>query len=332
MNIENPSPSSLPVFEKLAQKEAILNELKGALFEFLLARELAQKLAVEEAFYQTLAPADQAQLEAYQRYLFTADPELYQELPKLAQKGVEKLVGELPLGSRPKIYLTGRQRAYDSLKLAESDLLLHWPCGKRLSLSVKLCKEKSFVNTKSGGAKSFLAKYFHHSQAPERQQIFNQHMDQRYYELRGELGLSEEELPPLPGDLAPELKEVLQAYYFDLIQEIYTHLRFFHQEDPALFLRDLAPLCGVTQEDLWQLICFHKQQGEKRYQLSSLELLKGEELAQKLGDFTWQAPKKNHASCALSFAHFDLQIRIKPMNKFATASYKINCSLRFRAL
>ena len=73
-------------------------------------------------------------------------------------------------------------------KLKEADLLVLTDERKEYLLSLKLCKTRAFVNTKSGGVRSFIGKYFSEFQeASKLQQKISQFVEQSFLEMSYQL-------------------------------------------------------------------------------------------------------------------------------------------------
>ena len=66
------------------QKEAILNECKGNLFEFLVAQGLASRSCVEDHFLLNLPLEFKTKLGSYEELMRTHEPKLLVKLPNLA--------------------------------------------------------------------------------------------------------------------------------------------------------------------------------------------------------------------------------------------------------
>jgi hypothetical protein len=72
-----------------------------------------------------------------------------------------------------------------------------------------------------------------------------------------------------------------------------------------------------------QVSCYHQQ-----HRLKSIEIKKFEDLFYPEIDVVIEPLKENMSSFDILIGKTTLQIRVKPMNKFTTASYKINCSIK----
>ena len=136
----------------------MINEIKGHLFEYLVGWSLARRYGVEKDFIRGFTGSLRSRLTSYQSFLQQNDEQLYRQLPLLSDSTVQGLLSYLP-SSIKHIRVIGKiaGASHDQTR-HEADILLEG--DEIIPVSLKLCKENSFVNTKSGGVKSFLAKYF----------------------------------------------------------------------------------------------------------------------------------------------------------------------------
>jgi hypothetical protein len=81
------------VLKGSGQNEALVNELKGNLFEYLVGSLLARGLNLEAKFVndfnQQNGGQSKSDLVGYQQWLIEADRNLYLKLPKLAQSAFQ---------------------------------------------------------------------------------------------------------------------------------------------------------------------------------------------------------------------------------------------------
>ncbi len=345
--------------EGSAQKEALLNELKGNIFEFLLASNLARHFQHEATFIQNFMALDEGKVHEdfnrYQSYLLDNDIELYLLLPGLAAKAKDYLLKETDFftGFLPmQTHLLGKWASSfnqgDALK--ESDLVFVDAHGNAKGLSLKLCKAQAFVNTKSAGVRSFIAKYF--SVFPESidlQNELNTYLDQSFGAMRDECyqwadlvfnsegetsrtqfdsQWKEQGLPVLPGELPDELKQILHQHYQRMIRRIYEALEYFWKTDREKFTLCLLPIVGLGTPEISQLTCFHKSSKESRYLLDHFEFFNQIHFDESLHDISWPSLKEGISSFELDLGVKTLQIRVKPMNTFIVSGLKINCSVK----
>ena len=207
-----------------------------------------------------------------------------------------------------------------------------------LPISLKLNKKGAYVNTKSGGVKSFFTQYFPQIK-PKIQQDFNHFIDLEFQRMAHELhdlhdldftgnfqswvskGLSE-----LPGELDPESRAILKAYYARIAGEIHRILQQALMDDKENFLKSLPHLLGLGREDMLQVIYYHHfpRNNHPDVKIHSLDELKKEIFKLRMINFGMIS------SVEFEIGKWSLQIRVKPMNKFTTTAIKINCSMKFR--
>lgn len=317
------------------KKEALFNEVKGSLFEFLVAKKLAVRSQKELEFVQSLDKNYLSVLSQQDRMVRQFYPEMLPFLEDVSTKTVNTLIDYLKeIPTAPK--LLGKF-VNSSLKdeLHEADLLIETQ-KESLPISLKLNKKNAFVNTKSGGIKSFFTQYF--SFLPNSyQEKFNQFVDQEFIRMAVELHeLNEMEFSgdfshwvkrdksELPGELNPEERGILKNYYSRIAKEVHRILTAAAAENKDLFNQGLCPLMGFGSKEIVQVVCFHdfKSMGESQvsvhpYSEVSEQLLKAEIL-----------PFHDIASVEVKIGHWTLQIRVKPMNKFTTTAIKMNCSVK----
>jgi len=133
------------------------------------------------------------------------------------------------------------------------------------------------------------------------------------------LGLSE-----LPGELNEEDRRILKSYYARLSNEMRVILEKAQLMNSELFSQSLLPLMGFGNQRLVQVVCYHDFHGEQK---NKIEIHQASELSVDFGLVRFK-PTLNTASVDILFGKIELQIRIKPMNKFTTTAIKINCSVK----
>ncbi len=336
-----------------SQSEALINEVKGNLFEYLVAFELAQNWKLSGQFVSHFSSLfggkAQNELRHYQDWLRENDPELFALLPGLAKKTAQKFLDSYDDLAVNEVLLTGKTGAVSGQNsLKECDILL----GLRdelkqqafIPISLKFCKQGAYVNTKSGGIRSFIEKYFSVFKNAETyqkelnlylEQSFNQ-MAQELYEwadltdshLMDKLGhfspeWSERGLPELPGELPKDAREKLYSHYYRVVGKLYEFLFELYQKDKILFKNCLTPLLGFSDPHMVQLTLFHKK-GEGRYEVGTIEL---EEWKEE-DELIFEGLKSGVSSFNFSLGKKTLQIRLKPMNKFTVSALKVNCSVK----
>ena len=319
--------------------DSFLNEYKGNLFEFLVAQKLAQAFKIEGQLLSDLLPVYKDQLIKYETELKKIDPELSRKLPVLAKKTFDSLREEIDF-TPVKIFLVGKIANSSNNDLESTDILLLNALNELKGISLKLSKDQSFVNTKSGGVRSFLQEYFKHEEVHHLQEELNLKMNVLYqsfaHELYSILDLGEfddfkryrdEGFSELPGSLEGEARVCLLKYYNDSIKVFYENLKQLQSSNPSLFHQGLLRLIGFSDQNLVQVLVSHDNHDFKKIQIYSLSDFQGNSFEfreQKVSDLTT-------SSLHLESNKITLQIRLKPMNVFTTASMKVNCSIKHKS-
>ncbi len=316
-------------------KEALFNEVKGSLFEYLVGKEIAVRDGDELTFQKSLDPNYLTVLAQQDRMVRQFYPEMtgfLGQVSKLTTDELEKYVGTKM--SRPKL-LGKFINSSLGATFKEADLSFETN-GKEKFVSLKLNKKNSYVNTKSGGIKSFFSHYFPFVSV-QIQEKFNRVVEMEFETLGRELhafhdlpyagnfsawvkkGFSE-----LPGELSAGERMILKAYYARIAREMHLILSALEKENPEEFRSNLAALMGFGQEEVIQAVCFHdmKSDGIPYLHIHELEV-HALSKAQLL-------PFDNISSVELDVGGDLLQIRVKPMNKFTTTAIKVNCSVKFK--
>lgn len=319
-------------------KEALLNEEKGNLFEFLVAKNLSRLHGVENNFFLDLNPSLKNNMTFYEESLQNNHPELIPKLIKLSDLTAKEIYKKINL-EVSNIFLVGKIAAnLDKEKWHEADIVIKTKNELLIPLSVKLTKDNSYMNTKSAGAKSFISKYFQHFKHAEKfQEILNKEIDQAFFqmahrlyqldslEFKGKFDETwKEKWSELPGELPPEFREVIFVNYTRVAAAIHQQLVEMLTQDSATFINSLAPLCGMGDSEIIQVSCYHQD-----HQLKTIEIKKIEDFFLPGMNVKIEELKSNMSAFDIYFGNIILQIRVKPMNKFTTPSYKINCSIKF---
>jgi len=330
-----------------SQKEAAINEFKGNLFEFLVASWLSRDFGREAQFLQTFGGPLRSQLVGYEKYLREYDPELVRRLPILAQETAKRTFPYLSQ-DMSQIFVVGKCPQFSNReKLKEADLLAISSEGKEYLLSLKLSKARAFVNTKSGGVRSFIGKYFSEfSGASKWQQKISQSVEQSFtqmsYQLYERAGLTfegkfgdeweEAGKSTLPGQLSKEDLVFVQEHYHRVIQDFYNAFVDFFKKDKEKFKKALYPLLGMGLENIIQITCYHTEKGSKaekeRYQLKEIDIVTNKKLSDELESIHIEKLKRGLSSFEVKLKTFILQIRVKPMNIFTVPAMKVNCSVK----
>lgn len=317
------------------KKEALFNEVKGSLFEYLVASSLAKDSGEELAFQKSLDANYLTVLSQQDRLVRQYYPEMQTFLRDCADVTVVALKSHLA-SDLTKVQLTGKLSNSPLARTwAEADFIVE-SNGESHPVSLKLNKKNSFVNTKSGGVKSFFTTYFPF--APKSlQEEFNQKVDFEFEAMANELhalmdlpfegdfknwvkaGYSE-----LPGEIGADGRKILKAYYARLAGEMNRIFeKIMGKRDH--FKDSLAQLMGFGNREIIQLVCFHdfKGSGSPRSEVHLYDDLEKRLEGLKL------VPFSETASVEWELGDWKLQIRIKPMNKFTTTAIKVNCSVKF---
>ena len=203
------------------------------------------------------------------------------------------------------------------------------------------------MNTKSGGVKSFLRKYFEDfNEALFWQEKLSFCVDQSFnqmaYQLYEKEGLNfegtfdeqweETGLSTLPGQLPKDYLPMVLEHYHRVITCLYQAFEFFFKADREKFKKCLFPLLGIGHHDIIQVTCFHGESTElkvkKKYQLKGIHVMTGETLRQELKTLKINGLKKGLSSFEIGLESLTLQIRVKPMNIFTVPAMKVNCSVK----
>ncbi len=316
-------------------KESLFNEVKGSLFEFLVGKNLAVINGEEKEYLEGIDRNYLNVLSQQDRMVRQFYPEMSSFLIKCARDTVISIKNGLKEDPRKPRLMGKLVNTLDKQDWHEADLIVETSSGPR-PVSLKLNKKGAFVNTKSGGIKSFLSQYF--SFLPSNHQTsFNQLVDMEFeimsrelHELAGieydgnykswvQAGLSE-----LPGEVSAPMREALKAYYARLALALHGHLSAALELDAEKFRESLFPLAGFSSRDILQVVCFH----DFKNQDGATEIFLHD--AKEITDEVEIIPFHQTASAEVKVGLWTLQIRIKPMNKFTTTAIKINCSVKVK--
>lgn len=319
------------------KKEALFNEVKGSLFEYLVGRRLASLGGDELSFIEKLDKNYLNVLSQQDRMIRQFYPGMLPFLNDATRVSVDELIKFLKETPRNPQLMGKFINSSLAPELHETDLLLETSKGS-LPLSLKLNKKNAFVNTKSGGIKSFFNQYFSFLNSSI-QEEFNRKVDQEFtrmsYELYAlndleyngdfsqwvKMGKSE-----LPGELNGNERAVLKSFYARIAFEMHEILSKGLEEQPELFQNSLPALMGFSEPSILQLICFHDFKGTGPLEvmihgLPDISVFLQETRIKSFG---------STSSVEIEIGNWALHIRVKPMNKFTTTAIKINCSVKFK--
>ncbi len=319
---------------------ALVNEEKGNLFEFLVAQILSRISGVEDKFFHDLNPDLKNNMAGYEESLRKSHPELISLLAKMANQTSTAIDNFLKNNNIliNNIFLVGKIAAnFEKEEWHEADLIIQTNLNTLIPISLKLSKDNSFMNTKSAGAKSFIEKYFLSFDESEHLQLeLNKEIDQAHMQMAHRLyqlasleftgkfdQVWSEKWSELPGELPDEYRKIVFINYARVAELIHKQLITLLKLDRDKFTSSLPPLCGMGDNQIIQVSCFHQQ-----------HIFKSVEIKEYINFFYPQVKvkilplKDNVSSFDILIGDTILQIRVKPMNKFTTPSYKINCSIR----
>lgn len=321
----------------LAQKEALFNEVKGSLFEYLVARQIAHLSGNELLFQSQLDQNYLNVLSQQDRMVRQFYPEMLSFLNVAAKQACEHLMiffSDRPTSAR----VVGKfSNTKDVIDLNESDILVEIK-GKSIPISLKLNKKNSYVNTKSGGIRSFFDTYFP-TIDPNVQKSFNSFVDTEFNRMSFELhalkdmdflgdfkewtarGFSE-----LPGELDLESRNVLKSYYSRIAQRMHHIFEDQFLNNSESTYNSLPALLGFSSQEIIQVIYFHNFPD---HSVSHIEIHKYEDILKDL-NVARLLPFNQTSSLEIQIGNYSLQVRVKPMNKFTTTAIKINCSVKFK--
>lgn len=319
------------------KKEALFNEVKGSLFEYLVASELSRAAGEELHFQKSLDKNYLNVLSQQDRMVRQFYPDMLGFLSTASKStagALKTYLRETPTGIR----LTGKFSNSEAFEeLHEADLVLVTSSGP-VPVSLKLNKKNAFVNTKSGGIKSFFQVYFPFSKHGL-QESFNQFVDREFQRMAIDLhekrelefsgnwqewcrrGFSE-----LPGELPESERAILKAYYARIAKEMHRLFSELLEQDPEMFRAAIPVLLGFGKEDILQVIFFHDF---PENQAPQIEIHQFKNLKEALPELVLE-PFGNIASVEFTIGNWVLQVRVKPMNKFTTTAIKINCSVKVK--
>ncbi len=327
----------------LMQQEALLNEYKGNIFEFLVGKEISIHYGREFFYLDRIPKKFLKKLAIYEDYIRRSDRELFESLPLMARKSFEAAKESLPSGPC-EIFLVGKLVGGSNDKsLGEADLLLKRGSDIVL-LGLKLCRKGSFVNTKSGGVKSFFIRYFSlFEKASFFQERVNralktafEQMAQTLYEINDleftgcfDEKWADSARPFLPGELDSKEKDVVLTFYYRLIREFHEAFSYFLRVDRECFRRCLSALLGVSRKEMIQITTFYDRTALKKYIFDQTIVENWNGILSDLTTLEVLPLKNKRSSFEVAFPPHRLQIRLKPMNTFTIPGLKVNCSRKF---
>lgn len=320
--------------------DALFNEYKGNLFEFLIAKEIAKSFDFETTFLGSFHDNDFKILSQQEDFVRNHYADFLYWLPKAARESADVIIEKLQIKDLVSLKVIGKKEASNSQNknYNEADLLIG-TSQSVMALSIKFSKGHSFLNTKSAGIKSFFSKYFLEESLIELQDIFN-----RFWELEFEVFARKmHELVDLnyttafetwekyrserlPGELTGDLKETLYEFYNVINTSLYNHLLDLFEKDEKKFKVSLMSLLGYSDEKIYQLVFLYKN--SKNFETSDILLHSFRDVQLKLNESNLEF-QLNKSNIEIFNNSIRLQIRLKPMNTFINKGFKINCSVKF---
>ncbi len=328
-----------------AREQALLSEYKGNLFEFLIAKSLANKLNLEMHFLTSLPAGFSEMLRIQESFIREFYPFLLTDLPVLAEKLSDELIKILKLKTSKitDIVIVGKSAlAAQNTTFGEADIILK-SNKKFFPISLKLSKENAFVNTKSAGLKSFFSKYFVELDEKHLNQIqkeFNQNVEFFISEFANEVHRNHDlsfngnfdewlslGLPSLSGELNEKDREIYKELLYKINDCLYENVKTIFSKYSDSVAKCLWPLLGYSDKEVIQATSYYKSSKESyTHYKSVVELL--ESTIDSSGVFKLGDRKKTAANFDILAKDRTLQLRVKAMNKFTSKSFKINCSVK----
>lgn len=317
--------------------QALLNEHKGFVFEFLVAQKLANYFSIKSFDFIKSIDSDLLQrLENYQRSIFNVDKKLYKQLPLLASETAKFITQNIKEFKVSSVLIGSRSKDFDS----DDIILLNIEKDKKF-ISLKLCKDHAFVNTRSAGIKSFFSSYFINStqfQYDLNTQItaLHERLRMKLFEISGldvtSMDFSswtEEGFSSLPGELDEIFHIELKNYYHESIRSIYKIILKLYEMDLNSTQKTFLQLSGIKSDETSSreiVFCLHK--GTMSYDLSRVIGMSKDKF--NLTPTKILEPTGENAYFLIEYPKMSLQIRVKPMRDFTTPAMKVNCSIKIK--
>lgn len=317
--------------------EALLNEYKGNIFEFLVAQKVATKFGVLGPFFDSINQNVQTMLGQQESYLRNYHTYLLTELPKLAELCADSIFDDFKHLKLTNCLIVGKVLgAANDNRYQEADLILVTDISEIL-ISLKINRRGSYVNTKSAGIRSIFSKYFSKLDSKEIQYELDQFVDFEFEtfsrKMHDEKGIVYTEgfktwesygLEVLPGQLQGRCKELLMEYYEKINDKIYDLLLQLYTKNEKDFLKSLFPLMGFSSHQIHQVTAFYELDKDKLiFHKMKIDIF-GIEDIQKVRPVI----EKKNKLIEVCIDKLKLQLRLKPMNKFTQKSFKVNCAIK----
>ncbi len=307
---------------------ALLNEYKGNLFEFLVAKNLAELTNTTANFFEKISPSYLQMLQFQEQYLRDNNEKLLHLLTFSSHQMAEFIYQKYKMSG---VFLVGKLKGNDlKTSFDEADIVLLLEDKQELGVSLKFTKDHSWLNTKSAGMKSFFEKYFQFPDVQFIQNEFNKKAELQFEILMRELHLhyniefdssfnnwKKKNLPVHPGGLDEGAHKKLINYYQFLMNEFYQCLNIFYLQNPKKFNQAVQSLSGFSSSNIELFILFYAK-NEIKLQRQIKQNFQVEKIIKT----------DSKSSFVIQLKNAKLQIRIKPMKTFLQPSFKVNCSLK----
>ena len=326
--------------ENVKVREAHVNEFKGVLLEYASARNLETLMGLKfdpgQDFYDKVFE--------YQNYLLACDQATFFKIQS-ASKIVSSKISE---------YLEDKSE-YSSIQIAgknhieswgEADLKIISNLNEPKFFSLKMIKDKSFINTKSAGIFSVFKKYFasygdisfiqeeitylanlyFNEMSSKLLKNYGEEFNDSFSNCWARLGLSDR-----PGELKDEDREVLLTYYYKLMNAVKGFFSEIYRKDPQVFMEGMKQLCGFSS-NLVKVVYAYKDKSFNEKDICFIETWsdESEKSPKNLNDLKFLLESSNSkSSFKLKLGNKIIEFRIKPMNKFTTPGVKLNVSIKY---
>lgn len=329
-----------------SQKEAYINEYKGLVFEYLVGMECLEGKNVAQ-FYSEIPASYLQRLSYAAEQIRRHDQNLYSFLKLAALQTAKVIIEHISGQSFDTVSLQGKLLSDHSnlLKVqSECDILLidSKVKGEIYPLSLKFCKKDSFVNTKSAGIKTFVAKYFgpfegSHAWQSQLNQVVADAFLQMSKDLHKAAKLPYDPLSPwteykknysqLPGEVPAHFQKIILQFYHTVLKSTHLYFKQMAENNFELFCALLLPLCGLMDPKLSQVICHYQKKGD----LFFIDEVKWQDLdffRNELSCLKIEELRPHLASFEITMKSKVFQLRLKPMNVYTVPGLKVNCSLK----
>jgi len=322
-----------------SRKEALLNEYKGNLFEFLVSKEISHLFSFEVQFLSQFDQKAFETLTQQEDFIRNFFPEYLEFLPMSAKYCAQKLINVLDVNSCQGVEVVGKMQASKSNQETYSEVDLILKCKSDINCSLKLSRQSSFVNTKSAGIKSFFEKYFQYKDISNIQagftfdwnleyEIFARNLhkaiDLEYTQLFENWQQNRSEV--LPGELNQDLKLILYDFYEKMNEKLSKILQELYHRDKDQFKKSLMPLIGFSKSNIVQVCLFYTKK-QQSLTCKEIQVHAWDDVLKALdSELIFKVNKTNIEICSMGLT---IQIRMKPMNTFIQKGYKVNCSVKF---